>query len=121
MAIKLKLKSQEILDYQFQNVPRGYDALEVDKFLDNVIKDYLTIEKNSPLTKEEIQALKKQIEDLEKANENLRIENEKLKAKVNSIAFTEGVTRDNAHLMKRIDALERYLYKKGINPNDITK
>ena len=40
MAIKLKLKAEEIANYKFRNVPRGYDAFEVDKYLDQIIKDY---------------------------------------------------------------------------------
>ena len=40
MAIKLKLNSKEILEMKFPNVPRGYDPLYVDEYLDKVIRDY---------------------------------------------------------------------------------
>ncbi len=118
MAIKLKLNSEEILNYKFRNVPRGYDALEVDMFIDKIIKDYLTVEKDGLVSQVELDAANTKIAQLEKENSKLAIENEKLKAKA-SLITGKNVNSDNVKILKRIDALERFLYKKGINPDDI--
>ena len=118
MAIKLKLKAEEIANYKFRNVPRGYDALEVDKYLDQISKDYLAIENDGLVSKLELDAANARIKELEDANNKLTIENEKL-AKKASLNKGDNVNQDNVKILKRIDALERYLYKKGINPNTI--
>ena len=39
MDIKLSLNSKEILEKEFRGVPRGYDPLEVDEFLDKILSD----------------------------------------------------------------------------------
>lgn len=120
MAIKLNLNSQEITNYKFRNVPRGYDALEVDRYLDQIIQDYLKVEKNNLVSGEELQKANDKIGELEQKIKNLELENQRLKTKVTAMTSKNpNVNSDNVKILKRIDALERYLYKKGINPNDI--
>ncbi len=46
MAIKLVLSSKEILNKTFKVAPKGYNAFEVDEFLDKILRDYKTIESN---------------------------------------------------------------------------
>ena len=118
MAIKLKLKAEEIANYKFRNTPRGYDAFEVDKYLDQIIKDYLSIENGGLVSQVELDEANRKIKDLEEQINKLTIENEKL-AKKASLNKGDNVNQDNVKILKRIDALERYLYKKGINPNTI--
>lgn len=117
MAIKLKLKAEQIANYQFQNAPRGYNALEVDKFLDIVIGDYLKIEENLLVAKKELDELNAKIQQLEQEKDALVLENKKLKDKVPTIKG--DVTQDNIKILKRIDALEKYLWKRGIDPTKI--
>ena len=47
MALKLKLDSNKILHKQFEGSKPGYNALQVDTFLDTVIQDYESIESYS--------------------------------------------------------------------------
>ena len=74
MGIKLNFDSSFILEKQFNGQLRGYDAYEVDKFLDLIIKDYKIIESNHLIEKEELDQLKYQIAELEKKCYNLEIE-----------------------------------------------
>ena len=37
---KLTYSARDILQKEFKTKVRGYDSIEVDEFLDNVIKDY---------------------------------------------------------------------------------
>ena len=118
MAIKLKLKAEEIANYKFRSSPRGYDALEVDRYLDQIIKDYLSVENGGLVSQKELDDANKKIKELEEKIEKLTIDNEKLKAKA-TIIKGNSVNSDNVKILKRIDTLERYLWKKGINPDSI--
>ena len=46
MGIKLFLSSEQILNHCFAAVPKGYDPLDVDEYLDRIIADYRTVESN---------------------------------------------------------------------------
>ena len=59
------------------------------------------------------------LKELEQKINALVIENEKLKAKIPNIKDRGNVNQDNIKILKRIDALEKYLWKNGVNPNTI--
>ncbi len=119
MAIKLVLSAEQIGDKVFKGVPRGYDPYEVDKFLDLIIMDYEKVEANHLLTIAEVENLQKKISSLEKDKSNLELELGRYKAKYANIKPTDNVTDDNINLLKRINALERFLWQNGFNPNSI--
>ncbi len=116
MAIKLVLSADEIGNKVFKGVPRGYDPYEVDKYLDLIIMDYEKVENNQLMSNAEIEALKKKIASLEKDKSNLELEIGRYKAKYSNIKPTDNVTEDNINLIKRINALERFLWQNGFNP-----
>ena len=119
MAIKLNLNSKEILETKFPNVPRGYDPLYVDQYLDKVIRDYKLVEMNYLVESSEIDSLKAKISSLEQELEKLTIENEKYASRLKGISENNNVTVDNIDLMKRISVLEKFLYQHGYNPTTI--
>lgn len=119
MAIKLNLNSKEILEKVFPNVPRGYDPLEVDKYLDIVRRDYKLVEANYLEESSEVDTLKARIATLEKENETLKIENEKYASRLKDINENDNVTVDNIDLVKRINVLEKFLYQHGYIPSQI--
>ena len=119
MAIKLNLNSKEILEMKFPNVPRGYDPLYVDEYLDKVIRDYKLVETNCLVETTEIDSLKAKITALEKELENLKIENEKYASRLKDINENDNVTVDNIDLVKRINVLEKFLYQHGYIPSQI--
>ena len=116
---KLNLSVEKIENHKFGNAPRGYDALEVDKFLDVVIQDYLLIEEMKLVDGKELQAAQEKIEELRKKNEQLLLENKKLEAKVPKNTKNPNVNQDNIKILERISILEKYLYKMGIDPKKI--
>lgn len=118
MAAKLKLNVEEIENHKFNNAPRGYDALEVDKFLDIIIQDYLTIEQEDLVDRRKLDEALAQIDKLQAENDALRLQNSKLSAKIPNLK-NANVSQDNIEILKRIDALEKYLYKRGIDPKKI--
>ena len=119
MAIKLKLNSKEILEMKFPNVPRGYDPLYVDEYLDRVIRDYKIVEANYLAEASEIDSLKTKISNLEKEIEELKILNEKYASRLKDINDNDNVTTSNIDYIKRINVLEKFLYQHGYIPSQI--
>ncbi len=119
MAIKLKLNSKEILEMKFPNVPRGYDPLYVDEYLDKIIRDYKTVETNYLVENTEVDSLNARIAALEKELQELKIENEKYASRLKDINENDNVTIDNIDLVKRINVLEKFLYQHGYIPSQI--
>ena len=119
MAIKLNLNSKEILEMKFNNVPRGYDPLSVDEYLDRIIRDYKIVEANYLVEATEVDSLKSRIAALEKELQELKIENEKYASRLKDINENDNVTVDNIDLVKRINVLEKFLYQHGYIPSQI--
>lgn len=119
MAIKLTITSSELLNKKFNNVPRGYDPFDVDEYLDKVIRDYRLVEANCLMEKKEIDKLEVTIKTLESKIKELEIENAKYEQRLKNIKDNKNVTIDNIDLIKRIRALETYIYRTGVNPNTI--
>ena len=119
MGIKLFLSSEEILNHVFAAVPKGYDPLDVDEYLDRILADYRTIEKNLLIKAEDISALENKIESLANEVKKLEIENARLRNRLSDIKPTDSVNSDNINYIRRINQLENYLYNNGIDPTSI--
>ena len=99
-----ELTVQQILDKQFNIDFKGYNAQEVDEFLDLVIQDYQKYDEkikecSTTLLKYEntIESLKNQINDLQ-----------------NRLNCKESVSENNSNLdvLKRLSRLEAEVFKK---------
>lgn len=119
MGIKLFLSSDEILNHVFAAVPKGYDPLDVDEYLDKILADYRTVEKNLLLKAEEKETLDKRIEELSNEVKRLEIENAKLRSRLSGIKPTDNVNADNINYIRRINQLETFLFNKGFDPTSI--
>ena len=120
MAIKLFLNSQTIINHVFPVVGRNaYDATEVDKFLDSIIRDYKLVESNSLVLKNEYEELVEKNRSLEKEKRTLEVDLEKYKAKFANIKSSDNVNSDNIELVRRINVLEKFLWAHGFNPDTI--
>ncbi|PHL22419.1 cell division regulator GpsB [Enterococcus faecium] len=99
---------KDILQQEFKTKMRGYDPVEVDEFLDNIIKDYETYSK-------ELLALQE--------------ENDRLSAKVAQLSKTQGAAQTrvqqteapksaavtNFDFLKRLSNLEREVFGKKLD------
>ena len=94
MAKKIQLSPKKILNKHFQIDFKGYSATEVDYFLDTVVEDYETLQKEN-------EALKMKMANMEREHliqqDNLRSMEENLSS--------------NVDLLKRISNLEKEVYK----------
>ena len=120
MDIKLKLDSSRILHKEFTGTKPGYDALQVDTFLDLVIEDYKQMEKYLREEQKTREELIDQVRLSKKEIEKLKVENASLKSRLSGISTSDDVSLSNLEHLKRIAALEKALAKAGINPNDIS-
>ena len=120
MAVKLFLNSQAIVDHVFTIISKNaYDAMEVDRFLDVIIKDYRTVEANVLILKHDYEQLVDKNKSLEKEKRELEVEVERYKARFTNINPSDNVTTDNIELVRRINALEKFLWAHGFNPDTI--
>lgn len=121
MGNKLKLSSEKIANKEFKVSPKGYNPLEVDTMLDEIIKDYETIESTMILSsKEENSSQIKQINDLKAQVLSLTMALEKERAKWKYVQGNTAVSEDNYELLKRIGKLEAIIYEKlHLNPEEI--
>ena len=117
--ISLQLNSNDILNKYFQGSTPGYNALDVDEYLDQIIRDYETVESNYLFQKKYVDELLSEILTLKKTIEGLEIENKSLKTKLSGISDISKVNSTNIDLLKRINALEKTLWKLGVNPTNI--
>lgn len=111
---KVNFSSSDILDKEFIIKPKGYDAEQVDDFLDQIIEDYKQFENLDNQLKTAMKTnslLRKQLSDLELENEIL---NKKL-GEHKSVA--SGANLGNIELLKKISDLEQKVYELEKNQN----
>ena len=108
MTHKIQLSPKKIVNKQFQIDFKGYNAEEVDYFLDLIVNDY----ENFAAMLNESYA---KIEKLQKANDELKqkvtqLETEKM-IQNDQIKSMEDNLSTNVDLLKRISNLEKAVYK----------
>ncbi len=120
MDISLNLTAQKIMDKEFRGKKPGYDPLEVDEFLDLVIRDYETMEKSFAEVNKVVVELQKTCRIYKERLDNAEVQNEILSDRLKNIADNDSnVTLSNLELLQKISALEAALFKAGVDPNTI--
>ncbi len=113
------LDSKKVVDKVFTPAAKGYRPLEVDEFLDIVADDYDAFAEQIEKLKKENENLKKSFDNLTKQNYDLEAKLALYQNKVSNIGENLEVSRSNLDLLNRIRALEKALYKAGIDPTKI--
>ena len=107
MAKDLNFSSDELLNFKFKAVDRGYDPDQVDSILDKIIEDYRQYELD---LKNDNDNLLNQIAELKKLNAEL---NEQLLREKNRVKYLprdqKDVHLDNYELLIRIGKLEKFI------------
>ena len=121
MDNKLQFSSETLLNKKFSKAKKGYDPLEVDQVLDQIIADYEIMEKSPNVSGVDIDKLAKEIEALKNENAQLKLDLEKEKNKWKYISRDhKEIHIDNYELLQRIGKLEMYISEKlNVNPDDI--
>lgn len=119
MKLNLKLSPSKIVDKEFSAKKHGYDALEVDKFLDEIVDDYMNIELYINKLEKEHDEIMKTTKLYKSRLDQAEIQNEVLKEKLGNISDNKDASLSNLDLLKKISSLEQALYKLGVDPSKI--
>lgn len=90
--------ADEILQKDFDIKMRGYDQVEVDQYLDEIIKDYGTFQRQIAQLKDENARLKAEVEKLNREQE------------LYNQAPKQNQTVTNFDILKRLSNLERKVF-----------
>ncbi len=99
---------KDILQQEFKTKMRGYDPVEVDEFLDNIIKDYESYNKEILALQEENDRLTAKIDQLSK--------NQAIASRVQQEA-PKSQTVTNFDILKRLSNLEKEVFGKSLIVN----
>ncbi len=117
--MKLQLSQKDILNKKFKKNTLGYDADEVDSFLDKILEDYESIYSEIDTLNAEIISLKR---DKETLKANLRDKDQAIsiqKSKNFAINTSQDSSLDNLELLQKCSAYEKKLYQLGVDPNKV--
>ena len=102
---KLNLSARDILQKEFKSKVRGYDPVEVDEFLDTIIKDYETYNQELLALREENPRLVNKVDQLTQSQATLS----RMKQEVpNPTSVT------NFDILKRLSNLEKEVFGKKL-------
>ncbi|MGC6767978.1 cell division regulator GpsB [Enterococcus sp. LJL51] len=100
---------KEILQKEFKSKMRGYDPIEVDEFLDNVIKDYEAYNKEILALQEENSRLSAKADQAAKVQPSMPGRSSVVPDAPKSAAVT------NFDILKRLSNLEREVFGKKLD------
>lgn len=101
----------DILEQEFKTKMRGYDPIEVDEFLDDVIKDYEEYNKELLALREENDRLKAKVEQLSKTQSKPQAA---ATSRVKEAAPKSSAVT-NFDILKRLSNLEREVFGKKLD------
>ena len=120
--LQLKLSAKEINSKEFQGKSGGYDALQVDKYLDLVVNDYIAFEKYCNSMKKlesSYDDLKKLCESYKEKFSDAEYKKTLLEEEVKVLKQNGTAAYSNLELLQRISVLEQALYNLGKDPSKI--
>ncbi len=120
--LNLKLSAKEINSKEFQGKDGGYDSLQVDRYLDLVVNDYIAFEQFvNNMRKLEInyENLKKTCEMYKTKLADSEYHKALMEEQLSILKQNEGTSSSNIELLQRISLLEQALYNLGKDPSKI--
>ncbi|MBL1228426.1 cell division regulator GpsB [Enterococcus sp. BWB1-3] len=105
---------KEILQKEFKSKMRGYDPIEVDEFLDNVIKDYEAYNKEILALQEENSRLSAKLDQSAKVQQSMPR---------NTMGMGQEMPKSaavtNFDILKRLSNLEREVFGKKLDDTPV--
>ncbi|AEB73336.1 cell division regulator GpsB [Lentilactobacillus buchneri] len=111
---------KDILQKEFKQKMRGYDPNDVDGFLDDIIKDYETFNKELQSLSDENERLKVQVDEL---NKQIAVSGSQPMPSAGGTAPTRSVpsqpmsSATNMDILKRLSHLERRVFGSQLDNN----
>ena len=106
------LTAKEILQQDFKQKMRGYDPVEVDEYLDSIIKDYEQYNREIMELREENERLIAKVDQLTRSTETL--------SRIRQDAPKQTTTITNFDIIKRLSNLEKEVFGKKLE-EDLVK
>ncbi|MFA5421698.1 MAG: DivIVA domain-containing protein [Bacilli bacterium] len=119
MDHKVALTSKAVLSKVFLKDVKGYDALEVDTFLDQVVNDYRLFEKALLERDAYIAELETLVKKHKDNSSLLEIENAKAQKRLGNIKDEGKVSLQNLEYLQKIAIYEKELYRLGVDPSKL--
>ncbi|MGY3766463.1 cell division regulator GpsB [Vagococcus vulneris] len=108
---KLIYSARDILQKEFKTKMKGYDPVEVDEFLDNIIKDYEAYNQEVISLKEENARLVNKVDQLSQNQATLS----RMKQEI-----PKSNSATNFDILKRLSNLEKAVFGNKLNEIDVT-
>ena len=111
---------KDILQKEFKQKMRGYDPNDVDGYLDEIIKDYETFNKELQSLSDENERLKVQVDEL---NKQIAVSGSQPMPSAGGTAPTRSVpsqpmsSATNMDILKRLSNLERRVFGSQLDNN----
>lgn len=102
------LTAKDILQKEFSRSMRGYNAAEVDEYLDSIIRDYDSYQKDVVFLKNENERLISKVDELTK----------QLTLAKKNVPNTPGSGVTNFDILKRLSNLEKHVFGAKIANTD---
>lgn len=115
----ISLNVNTILTHVFTPDVKGYDADQVDEFLDLVAKDYAAFEEYYADSRKYIVDLETNLRKSREQVSNLEVEKARLSKRLEGIKDSDTVSTNNIELLQRISRLEKELFHLGVDPRKI--
>ncbi len=115
MAKNIILDDDKVLKKKFNPKNGGYDALEVDAFLDQVRADYFYFLDLS----QQADIIRKKIDQLTSKNVDLEALNLQLSRRVKELERLLAKGGTSIENLRKIDRYERQLWALGVDPSKI--
>lgn len=119
MDLKPKLTSHQILAKKFTPDVKGYQPEEVDRFLDEILDDYHVLEAFLKNEYQTLAALQEQNQLFKQRCQEFEVTIALLQDKVRTYESKQTLPSENLELIRRISALEKALWQKGVDPTKI--
>lgn len=135
MEPKIELSVKAIYEEKFEKDVKGYNAEQVDAFLDRIIHDYATYESVVKDLRAQIASLESEKRNLRDALENgakqagidykrfqqMEVENASMRKKLDSIKPGDAPSEENLAYLQRIHDLETFLAAIGYDPRTLKR
>lgn len=99
--------AKDILQQEFKTKMRGYDPIEVDEFLDGIIKDYETFTKEILTLQEENDRLNAKVAQLSKS--------QAISSRIQTTEAPKSQAVTNFDILKRLSNLEKEVFGKKLD------
>ena len=114
------LNYQDILNKKFSASLKGYNPLEVDLFLDQVLYTIDLKDKKIDSLTSEVQSLKKSLDDLTEKNRNISREFSFFKKRFKNINEDDVLKNASTiELIQKVNVYERKLNELGVDLKDL--